>query len=316
MNNIKKIIEILVTGVLLILIIGVVFPLVPPFRGYYHTRTVLTGSMGHAVPTGSLVVNQYTKDRDLKAGDIVTFQKPDAVTPIFITHRIISVDATGLLFRFQTKGDANSTPDLAKINQANIEGKVIVVIPYLGYLIELLKTPVVFAVLVFIPLCIFIFHELFDAWKIWKKMSLNPKVPILLIFFLLQLVSIKNVYATFNSSPAQIKNITLTTATDFGCKLELIRSFDKKYITFIIKGLSRFHFHHLSYQLTYDNGNTPFGVIGNNNLQDVESFSKDIQLGSCSTKDCVYQQDAKNFKIDVKLDGSDEKEIEINGEQN
>jgi len=127
-NKVTNVLGGLISYVLLMLIVGVVFPLIPPFRGYYHTRAVLTGSMGHVVPTGALIINHYSTDRGLKVGDIITYQRPDAVPPVYITHRIVSVDTSGLLYRFQTKGDANATKDTGSITQANIEGRVIAVI--------------------------------------------------------------------------------------------------------------------------------------------------------------------------------------------
>lgn len=332
--------------ILVMMIFVIVFPLIPPFRNYFHTRTVLTGSMSPVIPTGSLIVNRYFKDRDLVVGDIITFKKPNTATPVYITHRIVNINKSGLLYRFQTKGDANTTSDIEVINQASMEGKVIVVFPYLGYLVDLLKTPIVFAVLVFLPLCIFILHHLHGAWKIWKEMSrernkkdsdnIGQKIAILIVVFLLfKTASVQTVYASFRTSLVQIKNITLTTKSDFGCigetdnkhsdkkchketedcdeqhhpRIEFTRSSNKRFMSFRIRCISRYR--HLSYEFVYDSKGVSNGVIGKQDLSGEDEFSKEIQLGSCSEKDCVYQTDPKNFRLNAKLDDSDGNETEI-----
>lgn len=343
----------LVALILVVMIVTIVLPLIPPFHGYFHSRTVLTGSMSPVIPTGALIINRYSKDRDLEVGDIITFQKPNTVTPIFITHRIINIDKSGLLYHFQTKGDANTIPEIETITQANMEGKVIAIIPYLGYLIDILKTPIAFAILVFIPLCIFIFRQLSDAWKIWKKRSeeknkkddndIGPKIVVLIAIFLISQTTVaQTVYASFRSSPVQIQNIILATKSNFGCikkdgdkhsdkncqkepkesedcdndhhpKIGFTRSSDRKSISFKIKCI--FHYKHLSYEVVYDSKDTQNGVIGKHDLSGEDEFSKDVQLGSCSEKDCIYQTNPRNFRLNVKLDDSDGNEIEINAQE-
>jgi len=212
-------------GLVLVLVIIVsVFPLLPPFKNYYHSRTVLTGSMEPKIPKGSVVINQWADQKDLKIGDIITYQHPSDKKIIYVTHRIVEIDKTGLLWRFETKGDANPASDFGLVTQAGTEGKVILTIPLIGYLIEFFKTPVGFILLVALPLLIFIVLQTKDVLKMWKKRNdiLTPKrkthktlVALLLAFsFLAARISFVT-YASFTSEQSTITGVTLSTAASF-----------------------------------------------------------------------------------------------------
>ncbi len=170
--------EILFGLVLALVIIVSVFPLVPPFRDYYHSRTVLTGSMEPKISKGSVVIDQWTPDRKLKIGDVVTYQHLSGQQIVYITHRIVKVDKSGLLWRFETKGDANPVPDFDLITQTSIEGKVVITFPLIGYLVEFFKTPAGFILFIALPLLIFIVQETRSVWQIWKGREI-PLAPVM-----------------------------------------------------------------------------------------------------------------------------------------
>lgn len=101
---------------------------------------VLSGSMEPAIPTGSLIFT--FQDEQILTGDIITFQKKDAI----ITHRVIGQTQD----RYMTKGDANSLVDAGTVSMTQIIGKVFFHIPYLGYLITFLQS----FPLLLIPICL------------------------------------------------------------------------------------------------------------------------------------------------------------------
>jgi len=214
-------------GLILVLVIVVsVFPLLPPFKNYYHSRTVLPGSMEPKIPKGSVVINQWLDQKKLKIGDVITYQHPSDKKIIYITHRIVKIDKTGLLWRFETKGDANPASDFGLVTQAGTEGKVILIIPLIGYLIEFFKTPVGFILLVALPLLIFIVRQARDVLQMWKKRNVPPVpkvlVAILLAFsFLAARISFVT-YASFTSGQAAITGVTLSTAASFESVLPVI----------------------------------------------------------------------------------------------
>ena len=97
----------------------------------YGAAVVLSGSMEPELSEGDLIivkeVNEYQK------GDVVVFQDPNSL----VVHRIIHLDDDSVI----TKGDANNVAD-EPIEKASIKGKVVVSIPYIGILVDLIKTPV------------------------------------------------------------------------------------------------------------------------------------------------------------------------------
>lgn len=126
--------------------------LAAPFSAY----VILSGSMAPALPVGSVVVTQ--QQTSYVPGDIITFKKPGE--KIAVSHRVVSETSDG----FSTKGDANKTPDTGTIVPANITGKVLLTIPYLGYIVEFAKSPKGFLALIVIPATIIIYEELKIAW--------------------------------------------------------------------------------------------------------------------------------------------------------
>lgn len=97
----------------------------------YNYKTVLTGSMEPAIPVGSIVITKEQSSYEIE--DIISFQEEGSV----ITHRIISIDRE----RYITKGDANNVADTEEVQQKQILGKVILMIPLLGYLVMWLMSP-------------------------------------------------------------------------------------------------------------------------------------------------------------------------------
>jgi len=86
------------------------------------------------VPTfykGDILILKGVSKEDIKVGDIVVFSPYEGTTPV--VHRIIKINKDGT---FQTKGDANSgqLPFEKRIKFEQIHGKVIFIIPYLGWI--------------------------------------------------------------------------------------------------------------------------------------------------------------------------------------
>ena len=95
---------------------------------------VLSGSMEDEIKTGSIAyVDTRVKVGDIKEGDIIAFNVDD----VQVTHRVIAINEDNT---FTTKGDANSTEDLAPVKFENYKGKTIFSIPYLGKLVSKYKT--------------------------------------------------------------------------------------------------------------------------------------------------------------------------------
>ncbi len=126
--------------------------------------TIESGSMGPTIKIGSLILSipykQYYK------GDIIVFKSPSErklKNPKFTTtHRIYDIVESNNTTDIITKGDANKIPDIVPITKDLILGKVIIIIPLIGYLVSFSKTQAGFIILIIIPATIIIYSELMN----------------------------------------------------------------------------------------------------------------------------------------------------------
>jgi len=176
------------------------------------------------IPKGSVVINQWVDQKNLKVDDIITYQHFSDGKIIYITHRIVNIDKINPLWRFETKGDANPVSDFDLVTQANTEGKVVLMIPLIGYLIDFFKTPVGFILLIALPLLIFIIRQTRDLLHLWpkkifpitKKTKSRKTLTIIFIAFSFLTAQISFVtYASFTSGQSTISGVTLSTAASF-----------------------------------------------------------------------------------------------------
>ena len=99
--------------------------------GGYKSFMVLSGSMEPAILIGDIIIT-HRQDQYIK-NDTVTFYGEENRV---VTHRIVSASQEKNQTKFITKGDANRSEDDASIFQEAIIGKVIFIIPKLGYLVN------------------------------------------------------------------------------------------------------------------------------------------------------------------------------------
>lgn len=97
----------------------------------YGAALVLTGSMEPTIMADDLILVSAHESYD--AGDIVVYQSGR----ILVVHRILRMEENAII----TKGDANQAED-EPVAPEQIKGKVIAVIPFLGTVARILKTPV------------------------------------------------------------------------------------------------------------------------------------------------------------------------------
>lgn len=108
----------------------------------FRTFTVMSGSMTPEYPVGSLIYVKPVNYRDLKVGDVISYVANDDKT--VVTHRIaeIEVDTSdSSVWRFRTKGDANTTADAKLVHYKNVLGTPIIVLPFIGYFAHNIQEP-------------------------------------------------------------------------------------------------------------------------------------------------------------------------------
>jgi signal peptidase len=126
---------------------------------------VLTGSMEPTVPVGSIVYSQKSSTNAYDPGDIISFKNKNDLT---VTHRIAGKKNSKSGMMYQTKGDANNVTDTDSLPEDKVIGKVIFQVPYVGRIINFVKTPMGFLVLIVFPTLLFIAGEL---WNIKKEIE-------------------------------------------------------------------------------------------------------------------------------------------------
>jgi len=129
-----------------------------PVPGNFKVKVVKSGSMEPYIKTGGIVVIKPSTTYEVN--DVITFGA-DTKTQIPTTHRIVAKEVIGGSQVFTTKGDANDTEDSETTEFDEIRGKVILTIPYLGYVLDFAKQPIGFGLLVGIPALLIIFEEIF-----------------------------------------------------------------------------------------------------------------------------------------------------------
>jgi signal peptidase len=101
-----------------------------------------TGSMGPAIPTGSLAVVQKIPSSQVRIGDIVTVDREGQLP---ITHRVVSHEQNGNQYALTLRGDANSENDPEPYITSDVR-IVLFAVPGLGYPVAALSNPLVLIV--------------------------------------------------------------------------------------------------------------------------------------------------------------------------
>lgn len=100
---------------------------------------VMSGSMEPAVALGSLVAVRPLPAKEVAPGDIITYRSEHSGS--LTTHRVAELETdtdNGLLF--YTKGDANNARDPLPAKARQLVGKVVLTVPYAGYLFAYTRT--------------------------------------------------------------------------------------------------------------------------------------------------------------------------------
>ena len=96
----------------------------------FGMTVVLSGSMEPELSVDDLLI--VTPSDTYEVGDVVVYQTQRTA----VVHRIVAINGDKII----TRGDANNTDD-DPIEKENIKGKVIFAIPFIGLIVNLIKTP-------------------------------------------------------------------------------------------------------------------------------------------------------------------------------
>jgi signal peptidase len=135
---------------------------VPEVIGADHGLVVLSGSMEPEMSPGDAVIVREVPASEIEQRDIITYQT-ESDTPT--THRVVEVRQTDSGVAYVTKGDANEEPDQGTVPYRRVVGEVILVIPFIGHVVQFANTQTGFLALVLTPMALFVLSELWELSK-------------------------------------------------------------------------------------------------------------------------------------------------------
>ena len=144
---------------------------VPRVLGYSVMR-VMTGSMEPSIPQNAMILVQKTDPDRIRPGDVITFFSQDpALNGALNTHRVARIEQQGDNLLFITRGDANQIEDPIPVTQDVLVGRVVFVSAALGVLVSLLTNPLVFGLLILLPLLILLIANLVRTVRLSARLA-------------------------------------------------------------------------------------------------------------------------------------------------
>lgn len=156
---------------LLTLYIGIalLFPRQYKQLNHYQGYVVVSDSMEPKIPVMSMIIVDRVSIDDLKLDDIISFNfdiDHDGV-PDTITHRVAEIAHDDLGIRtFRTKPENSGFWDNWVLHDKDIIGRVVLIIPYLGYVAMFMNQ---YALPILLLLNILIWIMMYRIIRNWKK---------------------------------------------------------------------------------------------------------------------------------------------------
>jgi len=152
----------------LVIIAGLMVMATLKIPGSFQLLTVLSGSMSPTIKTGSIVVVKPAAE--YQVGEIITYRLIGQGD--HFTHRVVEIKRSGDQKLLVTKGDANQEPDSQPVPMAQVEGKVLFSLPWLGYAVNYARTPAGLTVVIILATVV-VYREILTIQKellaLWQK---------------------------------------------------------------------------------------------------------------------------------------------------
>ncbi len=144
---------------------------VPNIGGYSLLR-VMTGSMEPTIHVDELLVVKQVDSKEIAEGDVISFySRSQELYGQINTHRVVEkLDIDGSLM-FRTKGDANDLVDQTEVQAVDLVGKVIGSSYVAGRTVRLIANPIVFILLIAIPLLFIFIANLVHVIRTARKLA-------------------------------------------------------------------------------------------------------------------------------------------------
>ena len=161
MSTALRYVQAMVTVTAAFVVIGVVALVAVPRIAGWSTLVVLSGSMEPAMPVGGLAFVAPVEPQDIKAGDVVTYPRPDKPNAL-VSHRVVVVSDQLGEPTVWTKGDANEAFDHWAVPATAVVGEVRFTLPYLGHVSRRMQTRQGFLSVLAIPALFILMSESFN----------------------------------------------------------------------------------------------------------------------------------------------------------
>lgn len=164
---IRNVVNVLVSVVLILAVLLLVFTAFSPVKSIQILR-VMSGSMEPKIKVGGVVIVNKIPTESLKVGDVITFTSSDDQN-MTVTHRLVEIKDQEDGKVFLTRGDANQSNDIGEVRPDQVKGKVLLSVPFLGYISVWIKQPLGFALMVILPAVLIIINEIINIKKSIEK---------------------------------------------------------------------------------------------------------------------------------------------------
>ena len=169
-NRVFKILRGIIRTVFIVIILAyLAFIIVQRFSGNksvfgYRLFTIATGSMAGVYEINDVIAVKDCDTNTLKVGDDIAYQgNRGGLEGLLITHRIIRIeDKEDGSRMFVTKG-VNAPGEDPAIEESQILGKVVGVVPIISFINHIVKTQLGFFLLIFCPLVLIIVLEVLQT---------------------------------------------------------------------------------------------------------------------------------------------------------
>lgn len=263
---------------------------------------VRSGSMEPAISTGSVILVQRQDNYDVN--DIVTYQNTES-NGVLITHRVKEKQVDLWKASFVTQGDANPVEDTKIVQHQDILGKTKAVIPYLGYIVSFLQTPLGVTLAIVIPATILIYEQFKQVHKAVQERG--KAAVIVAAVALAAFTPLQQTWAIYATS-AQISAMSMTTAhwVDPSAEIQVEEDAVKTSIR-NSGGLDK-----IKYVLKYSHlveGERIEEVVEGTVTKDLsedEAELPDLYLGTCSEVDCSPHLEIEDLVLKITFFADDE----------
>lgn len=136
---------------------------IPKYPGNLYIFTNTSNSMNPTISSGSITIAKSYEWYE--PGEIISYYSRFEGKEIIVTHRISRIGGNVYI----TKGDNNEAIDAENVIPRLIIGKVILIIPILGYILSFIKSPVGTMICIMLPAGIIISIELTKIVKEMRK---------------------------------------------------------------------------------------------------------------------------------------------------